>query len=81
VPIQLGGVAVHPGDVVRGDSSGLVVVPRGRLAEVLDLTRVVAEREAAWRAAIAGGQTLPAATGIDAILEAQRNAPPPAEGG
>jgi regulator of RNase E activity RraA len=29
VVVQCGGVTVRPGDVVRGDASGLVVVPRG----------------------------------------------------
>ena len=72
VPVQCGGVAVHPGDVVRADSSGLVVVPRDRLADVVAAARAVAERETAWRAAIAGGQSLPAATGIDDLLAAVR---------
>ncbi|WP_300015507.1 dimethylmenaquinone methyltransferase [Pseudonocardia sp.] len=65
VPVHVGGVAVHPGDVVRGDPSGLVVVPREHLAAVLELTRAVAERETAWREAVAGGATLAEATGID----------------
>ena len=81
VPVQIGGVAVHPGDVVRADSSGIVVVPRDQLASVVELTRAVADRETAWREAIAGGQSLPAATGIDDILAAQADAPRPAEGG
>ena len=68
VPVHVGGVAVRPGDVVRGDSSGLVVVPRERLAEVLELTRAVDERETGWRNAIRGGAKLPAATGIDRLL-------------
>lgn len=72
VAVQCGGVAVHPGDVVRADSSGLVVVPRAHLAEVVAAARAVADRETAWRAAIAGGQTLPAATGIDDLLESLR---------
>ena len=72
VPVQCGGVAVQPGDVVRADSSGLVVVPRDRLADVVAAARAVAERETAWRAAIAGGQSLPAATGIDDLLAAVR---------
>jgi regulator of RNase E activity RraA len=70
VAVQCGGVAVRPGDVVRGDSSGLVVVPREHLAAVVAAARAVADREAAWRAAIADGQTLPAATGIDDLLAA-----------
>jgi len=72
VPVQCGGVTVRPGDVVRADGSGVVVVPRERLAEVVGLTRAVDERETAWRAAIAGGESLPSATGIDALLAEQR---------
>lgn len=74
VDVVCGGVAVRPGDVVRGDSSGLVVVPRDALAEVVALTGEVAVREDAWRARIAAGEALPAATGIDAILEEVRGA-------
>jgi 4-hydroxy-4-methyl-2-oxoglutarate aldolase len=68
VAVQIGGVAVQPGDVVRADSSGIVVVPREHLASVLELTRAVAERESGWQAAVAAGATLPAAAGIDALI-------------
>jgi RraA family protein len=68
VAVTCGGVTVRPGDVVRADSSGVVVVPREHLAEVLELTRTVAEKETAWRAAIAGGASLPSVTGIDALI-------------
>lgn len=68
VEVQCGGVRVRPGDVVRADGSGVVVVPREHLAAVVAAARVVAEREEAWRAAIAGGAPLPAVTGIDAKL-------------
>ena len=37
VPVQCGGVTVRPGDVVHADGSGVVVVPRERLAEVVGL--------------------------------------------
>jgi 4-hydroxy-4-methyl-2-oxoglutarate aldolase len=68
VVVQCGGVTIRPGDVVRGDASGLVVIPRERLAEVLTMTEAVADREAQWRRAIAGGASLPAATGIDDLI-------------
>jgi regulator of RNase E activity RraA len=77
VAVQCGGVAVRPGDVVRADSSGVVVVPREHVAAVVAAAEVVADREAAWRAAIAGGATLPAATGIDDLLAALRPADEP----
>jgi len=38
-PVRCGGVLVHPGDVVVADEEGIVVVPRGRSAEVLDQAR------------------------------------------
>jgi 4-hydroxy-4-methyl-2-oxoglutarate aldolase len=65
VPIQCGGVLVQPGDIVRADASGVVVIPRTQASNVLSLTRAVDEREQAWRAAIDAGATLPVATGID----------------
>lgn len=77
VAVHCGGVAVHPGDVVRGDASGLVVVPRGELRAVLELTRAVARREADWLAAVAAGSTLAQATGVDDLI-ARRGAEPPA---
>jgi 4-hydroxy-4-methyl-2-oxoglutarate aldolase len=72
VPVQVGGVAVHPGDVLRGDDSGIVVVPREHLDTVITLTRAVAERETTWRRAIADGAGVAAATGADLILEGRR---------
>lgn len=72
VPVQIGGVVVHPGDVLRGDDSGIVVVPREHLDTVVALTRAVAEREATWRRAIADGADVAAATGANAVLEERR---------
>jgi 4-hydroxy-4-methyl-2-oxoglutarate aldolase len=77
VVVQCGGVTIRPGDVVRGDASGLVVVPKEHLASVLAMTKAVAHQETAWRQAIAGGTSLPAALGLDDLigkLEADRTA-------
>ncbi|MGI5128649.1 RraA family protein [Pseudonocardia sp. CA-107938] len=68
VAVQVGGVAVRPGDVVRADSSGVVVVSHEHVAQVVDAASAVAEREATWRRRIAAGEPLPAATGIDDVL-------------
>ena len=55
------------------------MVQRERLAEVVELARAVDERETAWRAAIAAGRSLPAATGIDDLLaELRTREEPPA---
>jgi 4-hydroxy-4-methyl-2-oxoglutarate aldolase len=72
VPVQVGGVIVHPGDVIRGDSSGVVVVPRAHVDTVLRLTREVAQRETAWRQALADGASVAVATGAHALIEARR---------
>lgn len=71
VPVQVGGVVVHPGDVIRGDASGVVVVPREHLDTVIAMTRTVEQREAAWRQAVADGVSLAAATGVDAVIDAR----------
>lgn len=41
--VQFGGVQVRPGDIVMGDKSGVVIIPRERLEDVL------AKAEELWR--------------------------------
>jgi regulator of RNase E activity RraA len=65
-------VVVRPGDVVRGDASGIVVVPREHLDEVAALGRAVDERETVWLATIREGATLSAATGVDEVIRRKR---------
>ncbi|HEY2196057.1 MAG TPA: dimethylmenaquinone methyltransferase [Actinomycetospora sp.] len=72
VTVQVGGVLVRPGDVVRGDASGVVVVSREHLDEVAALARAVDERETAWLETIRGGATLAAALGIDDVIARKR---------
>lgn len=78
VPIQCGGVTVNPGDIVRADSSGVVVVPKDRAEATLAATKVVSEREAGWRKALAGGSSLPTAVGgVDEQIAAVGNSAQP----
>lgn len=44
-PVAVGGVVVSPGDVVAGDSDGVVIIPRERTNEVLGKARRIAEEE------------------------------------
>jgi regulator of RNase E activity RraA len=46
-PVCVGGIVVHPGDIVVGDLNGVVVVPRDFAQELLDrlLTRTGAEAD------------------------------------
>ena len=53
-PIQCGGVAVQPGDLVVGDADGVVVIERDKVAAILDQA---AEKVAAERARISNIQS------------------------
>jgi 4-hydroxy-4-methyl-2-oxoglutarate aldolase len=45
VPVQVGGVVVHPGDLVVGDIDGVVVVPQAQAEDVLKLAQEIDARE------------------------------------
>ena len=40
IEVQLGGVPVRPGDLVMADENGVCVVPRDRMAEVLEFAKL-----------------------------------------
>lgn len=46
IPVSCAGVVVHPGDWVRGDETGVVVVPSGRIHDVLAKSQVIQRKEA-----------------------------------
>lgn len=56
--ITLGDVHVEPGDVVVGDANGVIVVPAGRLRQVLDRLAAVRAAEARTIALIERGATM-----------------------
>lgn len=56
VPVVLGGQTVHPGDVVLGDDDGVTVVPRNDVPRALTAAQARIDKEAAARAAFAGGE-------------------------
>ncbi len=45
VPVRVGGIMVHPGDIIVGDVDGVVVVPQGKAAEVLAMAQEIDARE------------------------------------
>lgn len=46
VPVPIGDVIIHPGDIVVGDIDGIVVVPRGHAEAVLEAAQEIDSREA-----------------------------------
>jgi 4-hydroxy-4-methyl-2-oxoglutarate aldolase len=45
VPVRVGDILVHPGDIVVGDVDGVVVVPRAQAEAVLKMAKEIDERE------------------------------------
>jgi regulator of RNase E activity RraA len=58
VPVNIGGVRVAPGDLVRGDADGVVVIPREHEAGVLDAAEGIQAAEDAIRNAVREGANL-----------------------
>ena len=58
VPIECGGVAVSPGDLVFGDADGLVVIPRAIEREVIETALAKVEGENRTRDALRRGEKL-----------------------
>lgn len=45
VPVCVGGIIIHPGDIVVGDVDGVVVVPQKMATEVLAMAQEIDQRE------------------------------------
>jgi regulator of RNase E activity RraA len=58
VPIVVGGVEVHPGDIVFGDFDGIVIVPKAMLAEVVEAAMAKVQGENHSRTMLLEGHTL-----------------------
>jgi RraA family protein len=56
VPVTVGGMVVHPGDIIVGDEDGVVAIPAAEVATVISGAKLQAEKEAAALRAIAQGQ-------------------------
>lgn len=74
VTIACGGTTVQPGDVVVGDRDGVVVIPPGMVAEVVDAA-LAQEDEDAWIAEqVAAGHPLDGLFPMDAAWRARYDA-------
>lgn len=58
VPVTIGRVRVGPGDIVRGDADGCVVIPREHEDEILSIAEEIEKAEATIRDAIRSGTRL-----------------------
>lgn len=58
VPVTIGGVRVAPGDLIRGDADGVVVVQRDHEDRVLAAAEAIQTAEDAIRAAVRSGMSL-----------------------
>jgi len=56
-PIRVGGVPVDPGDLVVGDETGIVVIPREALDQVLAKAEALLRKDLEIEAALRGGQS------------------------
>ena len=69
VPVVVGGVEIRPGDLVVMDCDGAVVVPAGRVDEVLAAAGERAERETAVRQRYREGELSYDLQGLRALVE------------
>jgi 4-hydroxy-4-methyl-2-oxoglutarate aldolase len=72
VPVNIGGVCVAPGDLIRGDADGVVVVPKSREDEVLKIAEDVTAAEARVREMVRGGMRMDEARKIVKYHDLQR---------
>lgn len=56
--VNIGDARVAPGDLLRGDSDGVIAIPRHREDEVLDLAEAIEAAEARIRDAVSAGGRL-----------------------
>ncbi|MFM7571305.1 MAG: RraA family protein [Betaproteobacteria bacterium] len=64
VPVSVGGVIVQSGDVVLGDSDGVVVIPAGQADTALAAARKQRDKETARDARIQAGEPLSVVVGL-----------------
>jgi regulator of RNase E activity RraA len=55
-PVALGGMVVHPGDIIVGDADGVVALPLAHAGEILALAQAQFAKETVTLKAIAAGK-------------------------
>ena len=57
-PVNIGDARVSPGDILRGDADGVVVLPQGHEEEILDIAENIETVEQKIRTSVKGGMSL-----------------------
>jgi regulator of RNase E activity RraA len=70
--IEIGNARVAPGDIMRGDSDGIVAIPAAHEAEILDMAEKIQAAEEKIRASVAAGTRLAEARREQGYHELQR---------
>ncbi len=58
IPVNIGDARVAPGDLLRGDADGVIVIPKVHEARVLDAAEAIEAAETRIRDAVRGGMRL-----------------------
>jgi 4-hydroxy-4-methyl-2-oxoglutarate aldolase len=58
VPVNIGDAKVHPGDIMRGDSDGVIVIPKEYEEQVLETAEQIEAAEEKIRACLQSGMRL-----------------------
>jgi 4-hydroxy-4-methyl-2-oxoglutarate aldolase len=56
--VEIGGIRVMPGDLLRGDSDGVLVIPQAQEDRILQIAEEIHRAEEAIRAAVRSGSSL-----------------------
>lgn len=70
-PVIVGGEIIHPGDIIRGDADGLVVVRRAHAAYAAEKAREREDAEAGYIAAYKAGKSVIEVSNLAGVLAAK----------
>jgi regulator of RNase E activity RraA len=70
VPVRCGGIMVNPGDIVLADDDGIIVLPPGRIEEIVRTCLPIEERGKARQQQVRDGTPLGEMSGAHARIDA-----------